>query len=329
VKQWTNLGFAACAVVGSASHADTIRVLAKVDPSPTHCLSHFTSGYVARFENNTFVVYTALASCGLQNRVPSACIAHAAPMDTAPAEVKSVLSGSTVQLFRHLVPADEVVAITFDDKLLPQCKSPPLEIEKRPGPLRQPTSFTPLTATDLKQFTSEVMPNKEQILITNWTEGLPAKAALTKGDVVQLAQGTVVPTNSIKEGMFLLAGKEPTQSDTDRYVIVEGKLVSGAAGGQSPMFEVMGFLVANSINERKFAQLGLNQAALLKPVRVTSRRTTASGFNWQGETTSATTLKMRLLSIQSGADRSIDIESDAASTAVMHLKSLRRSQQSP
>ncbi len=326
MKHWTTLGFVLCAVLSSASQADTIRVLARVDPSPTHCLSHSTSGYVARFERNTFVIYTALASCGLQDRVPSACIPHATSMDTAPAEVKSALSGSTVQLFRHFVPADEVVAITFDDKLLPQCKSPPLKIEERPGPLQRPTSFTPLTKADLKQFNSDVIPNKEKVLITNWPEALTAKAALTKGDVFQLAQGTMVPTNSIKEGMFLLAGKEPAQADMDRYVIVEGKLLSGAAAGQSPRFEVMGFLAANSINDRKFAQMGLNPAALLKPVRVTSRRTTAGGFNWQGETTTATTLKMRLLSIQSGADRSIDIESDATSAAVIHLKSLRRSQ---
>jgi hypothetical protein len=326
VKRWTTLGFVVCAVHSRASHADTIRVLAKVAPTPTHCLSHITNGYVARFQSNTFVIYTALASCGLQDRVPSACIAHETSMDTAPAEVKSALSGLTVQLFRHLVPADEVVAITFDDKLLPQCKSPPLKLEERPGPLMVPTSFTPLTGADLKQFKLDFIPNERQVLVTNWTEALNAKAALTKGDVFTLDLSTVAPTNKNKQGMFLLAAKEPTQADTDRFVMVEGNLLSGAAAGQSLKFEVVGFLEATSINQRKIAQIGLNQAAPLKPVRVNSRRTTAGGFNWQGETTTATTLKMRLLSIQSGRDRSIDIESDAAAAAVMHLKSLRRSQ---
>lgn len=312
-------------VIGAgAARGDTIRILSRAESSPTHCLGQTSSGYVSHFDGNTFVVFTALASCGAQDRVPGTCMAHVTAIDRAPTEVKLALAGSSVQIFRHVVAATEVVGITFDDKLVPHCKAPALEIDTRPGFLKQPTSYKPIGLEELRSLKEHVITAKDRVLITNWTETLNGTPVLAKGDVIDLKSIKDLPSEAERKGLFVLAGREPSASDTERYVLLRGKLNEDSGQGMGSKFEITQVFTAMSVLGVKNPPQSNNPKGALKPVRVANKRTTVGGFNWQGETTALTTLKMRLLSIQSGADRMVQIESDAPDSTVTHMKALRR-----
>lgn len=312
-------------VVFSLAMADSIRIVPKSEAVAAHCLSESTSGYVANFDGASFEIYTALVSCDDNDRIPPRCNRLLRPKSEAPPEVQAIMAGKEYELVRNVVSADDIVGIRFDQTMLPLCKAGKLEREKKSGPIMQPASLQPVSKEELKLLSVyEAMPQERKVLGGDWMSYIKNKRSLGKGDVFFFDKGTV-PEDYVKsQDTYYLAGKKTSTSIAEQYVMLEGKFADVAASGMQ--FEVQKVIQLNTSSKSvgKIPPISSSGAVGLKPLKVNNKGSTEGGYNWQGETSTLATLRLRIVTIRSASDRTINIESDSKVTSPMHLKSVHR-----
>lgn len=314
-------------VFSTQAEADTLQLIPVARAPSSHCLGANSSGYVASFDGRQFEVFTVLAECGRSDSLPARCSSLVRQLDSGPHELARALKGKNVQLVRHLVPVDEVLGIRFDDSVYSVCPAAKPNFERKTGPLMQPTSFQPVTESELRSYGMQdlrIAPGS--VVSTDWTAWLSEKKSLKSGDFILFESNVqgVDELKDMKSSKLVLAGKRVATGAAEDLVVITGNLV-----GSSPNYkgiqvdsvlqsQALRLLVASSL------QQSTDILATLRPVRVMNTKSSAGGFNWEAEVAPSATLQLRLLRIKSDLDRTIEVESEAPATAPIHLRSVRR-----
>lgn len=294
------------------AHADSIRLIPKLNTDPQHCMDSVTQGYVSGFDGQAFEIYTVLSDCGQQSRVPAHCKPLIQAPDRVPSEINNAIVGSSSIFLRHIVQAEDVVSISFDRRVIPICKVGPLQKRDEIGPLIKPTTLQPITSGQVEQLTgADAIKLDAKVFTRDWLSALKSNPSIKGGETVILSGDLFSHTEKKPNDSIYLAGRRPTPGLSEEYYFVKGDIGKPTASGTP--FKILQIVKVSSGSDQKLSPLSTtNSPHELKPVKIKYRKVKSGVFNWQGETSPYGAVKFRLLSITTKPERTVEIESESS-----------------